>query len=171
MQDEDTKFWTWFRSGLRRLSQRYPPIYATLHKAKRPYNGPNKRQKVCYECAECHGLFSSKEVAVDHIEAAGSLRCKEDVADFVDKLFCGEDGLQVLCKQCHDIKSYCDKYDCSKEYAIAAKDVAVFKKLGIKEMKQKLLTIPEICEIIPTVKQTKKAFVELFTEYRMKGVK
>jgi len=132
--DDDKAFWTWFRSGLRRLSQRYPSLYSVLAEAKRPYNGPNKRQKVCYECAECKGLFSGKDVAVDHIEACGALTCKQDVADFVDKLFCGKEGLQVLCKTCHDLKTIMDKNGVSKEEAYVMQDLTKFK--GMKAADQ-----------------------------------
>jgi len=126
---DDKKFWTWFRSGLRRLSQRYPTLYSVLHEAKRPYNGPNKRQKVCYECADCKGLFSGKDVAVDHIIACGSLTCKEDVADFIDRLFCDKEGLQVLCKTCHDLKTVMDKNGVTKEEALIMQKVTQFSKL------------------------------------------
>lgn len=149
MSQADNKFWPWLRSGLRRLSQRYPPLYAVLAKAKRSYDGPNKRQKVCYECAECHGLFPGKEVAVDHIEACGSLTCKEDVADFIDKLFCEESKLQVLCKNCHDFKTLMDKYGYTKEEAIIEKQVIAFRKLSATEQ-TKLLQESIKCDTMPT---------------------
>ena len=167
-KDDDKQFWTWFRSGLRRLSQLYPPIYAALAKAKRPYNGPNKRQKVCYECAECGELYSSKEVAVDHVIPAGKLQSKSDIAEFVDKLFCGESGLQVLCKSCHDLKSYIEKTGLSKEEAISRKEIIAFSKLPVNEMKN-VLTCHEKYETIRSVveskaKPSKKFLTEMYEQ-------
>src|SRR5689334_11990647 len=60
------EFYTWLRSGLRKLSRRWSAIYEALDKAKVPYKGDNKRRKWSYVCAECDMLFESKQVAVDH---------------------------------------------------------------------------------------------------------
>lgn len=129
MKQEDKKFWQFLRSGLRRLSQRYPPLYEALAAAKRPYNGPNKRQKVCYECAECKGLFPTKDVAVDHIKPCGPLNCKSDVPEFIETLFCEGSNLQVLCSTCHNLKTIMDKHSCTKEEAIIIQKVAAFNKM------------------------------------------
>jgi 5-methylcytosine-specific restriction endonuclease McrA len=76
-----------------------------MNRAKRKYEGENKRQKFAYECGPCKGLFKAKDVQVDHIQPAGSLLSRQDLPQFVERLYCGEDGLQVLCKQCHQIKT------------------------------------------------------------------
>lgn len=121
-------FFTWLRSGLRKLSQRHAPIYEALAAAKRPYVGDNPRQKVCYECAECKGLFSAKQVAVDHREECGSLNGWEDVQGFMQRLFCEKEGLDILCHPCHDIKTYMHKHGVTREEATLEKEViAIFK--------------------------------------------
>ena len=162
--NESDKFWTWFRSGLRKLSQRYPPLYATLAKAKHPYVGPNKRQKFCYKCAECGGLFKAEDVAVDHIIPAGKLLGKQDVAEFVDKLFCGEDGLQVLCSTCHNLKTYMEKTGLPREEAFIRKQVIAFSKLPVAEMLN-VLQVSDKYETIRSeikIKNTKKHLVSLY---------
>lgn len=126
---DEKKFWTWLRSGLRSMSRRYPPIYSALAAAKRPYNGPNKKQKVCYECAKCGVLESAKNVAVDHRVDCGKLASWEDVQGFMARLFCGDDGLDVLCHSCHDVKTYMSKYNVSEADAIIAKEAARIMKL------------------------------------------
>ena len=133
---EKTKpnFYTWLRSGLRKLSRRWPPTYEALADAKVAYVGENKRRKFSYVCAICGRLFDAKSVAVDHIEPAGSLSCKEDIASFIEKLFCGKEGLQVLCKDnCHAAKTYAEKMNISFEEAKLAKDVIAFSKLSLDE--------------------------------------
>ena len=43
------------------------------------------------------------------MKPAGSLNCKEDLAGFVERLFCELDNLQVLCEKCHDVKTKLEK--------------------------------------------------------------
>lgn len=96
------------RSMLRRAWMLDPERLATLINARRAYKGVNVRQKWEYMCATCsqdkkwHML---KEVVVDHILPCGSFLGPEDFATFVPNLFCNRDNLQVLCKECHKIKT------------------------------------------------------------------
>ena len=109
MPKKQPEFFTWLRSTLRAASRRYPTLYKALAAAKRPYKGPNTRQKVEYVCAMCKQGFPAKEVSIDHIIDAGSLKCWEDLQGFSQRLFCSLEELQVLCKKCHDSKSYSTK--------------------------------------------------------------
>ena len=126
-------FFTWLRSGLRKMSQRHAPIYEALAAAKRPYVGSNPRQKVCYECAKCKSLVSAKECAVDHRIDCGTLKSWEDVQGFMERLFCSKDGLDVLCHECHDIKTYMAKHGVTEQEAIVAKEVINILKTESKE--------------------------------------
>lgn len=55
-----------------------------------------------YLCQSCAQVFGPKEVQVDHIvpvtppEFSGI-----EWTEYVERLFCGIDGLRVLCKGCH----------------------------------------------------------------------
>jgi len=122
------EFFTWLRSGLRKISRTYPPIYKALADAKRPYVGDNARQRVCYLCAKCLKTYSTKEVAIDHRIDCGSLKCWEDVQGFMQRLFCGVEGLDVLCHTCHDIKTAQTRYGLSEEEAKILKEVAAIMK-------------------------------------------
>lgn len=92
-------FWSFIRSGLRAKSQRWPPKYAVLNECKRTVTG--KRHRFEHQCSECNKWHPKKNVEVDHILPAGSLKGLDDLAGFVDRLFCEIDGLRVLCKPCH----------------------------------------------------------------------
>ena len=46
-----------------------------------------------------------KEVVVDHILPSGTFLEPKDFMTFVPNLFCSVDHLQVLCKDCHKIKT------------------------------------------------------------------
>lgn len=100
-----SRFYGFLRSALRSAFNRYPVKWEVLRGAQRPYEGPDKRVKWEYVCAKCGGWFRSKEVSVDHVVPAGSLNSFGDLAGFAERLFCGPDGLQVLCTTCHASKT------------------------------------------------------------------
>ena len=107
----ESAFWSFIRSALRQKSRWWKPITQCKLKARRPYKGPNKRQKFEYQCKQCQQWFPDKQVNVDHITPAGTLRCANDLPGFVERLFCEIDGLQVLCSKCHDKKTKQEKDD------------------------------------------------------------
>jgi 5-methylcytosine-specific restriction endonuclease McrA len=105
----ESAFWSFIRSALRQKSRWWKPITECKMKARRPYRGPNKRQKFEYLCNSCKTWFPDKQINVDHIVGAGSLNCGQDLPGFVDRLFCEQDNLQVLCTTCHDHKTKLEK--------------------------------------------------------------
>lgn len=106
----EAAFWGFLRSGFRQMSRRWPPVVRqALHAARRPYDGPNTRQKWEYGCACCGDWFMGKEVAVDHVEALGPLKSWADVVGFLQRLFVEVDGLRVVCHVCHDRRTQGDR--------------------------------------------------------------
>ena len=105
----ESQFWSFIRSALRQKSRWWKPILQCKHKARRTYKGPNKRQKFEYQCAFCENWFPEKHINVDHVRPAGSLNSAIDLPGFVERLFCEQDNLQVLCSNCHDEKTKLEK--------------------------------------------------------------
>lgn len=105
----ESAFWSFIRSALRQKSRWWKPITQAKLQAKRPYKGPNKRQKFEYQCATCLKWYADKHINVDHIVPAGSLNCANDLPGFVERLFCEIDNLQVLCEACHNVKTQQEK--------------------------------------------------------------
>ena len=99
----EAQYFSYIRGGLRRLSTRYPVKYAVRLANRRTVKG--KRHKFEYQCAECNKWKKDKDVDVDHIIPAGSLRKYDDLPGFVERLFCEADGMQILCKICHKKKT------------------------------------------------------------------
>lgn len=94
------------RAVLRRLSMQMPVIRMVKLANRRKYTGPRRQQKFEYQCAVCHQWFPEKEIQVDHIVPAGSMRTFEDVGPFARRLlFCSISDMQVLCHQHHREKS------------------------------------------------------------------
>jgi len=59
-----------------------------------------------FTCAGCSGVFGADSVQVDHIDPIGPF--KGDWGDYINRTFCEQDNLQVLCKGCHKVKSKAD---------------------------------------------------------------
>ena len=113
-----SRFWSFIRGALRAKFRSWPPKYhAKAFASRAVQDGVYKTGRHAgepkyvnyYECAECHQQFRDKDVEVDHIIPAGSLKCKEDLPAFVDRMFCSAEHLQVICKPCHKIKTAEDR--------------------------------------------------------------
>ena len=105
----ESAFWGFIRSALRQKSRWWKPVTQCKLNAKRPYKGSNKRQKFEYQCNKCKKWFPDKQINVDHILPAGELNKADDLPGFVERLFVEQSGLQVLCVNCHDIKTKQEK--------------------------------------------------------------
>lgn len=84
---------------LRRISYQWPPRKEAIRRAR--------VERGSYKCATCEGLFGPKEIQLDHInpvvdEEAGFI----DFNTYIDRLFCSTEGFQVLCRTCHDTKTF-----------------------------------------------------------------
>lgn len=101
------KFQSFIKSTLRKGSTRWPPKYEVLNAAKRgkQINHSSGRLAEHFECAECHALFPGASVVVDHIEPVVPVSGFVSWDDVISRLFCDVEGLQVLCKECHKVKT------------------------------------------------------------------
>ena len=102
----ESQFWQFIRSNLRLATRKWPPKNQCRKSARRPSKRKDKRIKWEYQCADCKKWWLQKETQVDHIVEAGTLKAFEDLPGFVERLFCEEGGLQVLCLDCHKKKKH-----------------------------------------------------------------
>lgn len=101
----ESGFWGFIRSALRQKSRWWKPILECKRRNRRPYKGPNKRQKWEVQCNICKNWFMDKFINVDHIKPVGTLKSASDLPLFIENLFCEIDNLQCACKKCHDDKT------------------------------------------------------------------
>lgn len=103
----ESKFQSFIKSILRSGSQRWPPKYKVLNDAKRgkQLNTTTGRIAEHYECSECGNLFPSKLVVVDHINPVVPTTGFISWDNVIYRMFCSGLGLQVLCKECHKVKT------------------------------------------------------------------
>jgi len=89
------------RSMLRSLSRWWKPMQLALKASSTTYT-VGRAKRVMFLCAQCNKLHERKNVEVNHIEPAGSLKDYNDLPSFCEKLFVEDiTKLEVLCKPCH----------------------------------------------------------------------
>jgi len=159
----ESAYLAWIRSALRSKSLRWPPRSEALELARRPYKGPNKRQKWEYQCAICGEWHNAKNVIVDHHPvAAGSILSVEDIGPFANNLYCEVDNLRVLDKVCHDIWTVADAQQISFEEARTLKTIIDLLKPANKSKMQALLDLNGyVCR---NPEQRRKALMEIFNK-------
>lgn len=99
----EARYFGFIRSALRSAFQKWGPKHEAKKRAKVQYN--------TYVCAHCDKWYASSQVEVDHIKPAGSLKKFDDLPGFVERMFCEAEGFQVLCKECHQVKTNKEKAD------------------------------------------------------------
>lgn len=83
---------------LRRASYRWPARSQALKSAR--------IERGLYLCANCKNTFKNKEIKIDHINPVVDIKTGfNGFDDFIDRLLCDADGLQILCSNCHDNKT------------------------------------------------------------------
>lgn len=103
----EARFMSFIKSGLRATSRKWNPISVCQSNAR--------VERGIYECASCkehfpptykEGRKKVKNLFVDHIEPVVNPETGFTTWDeYIERLFCEVDNLQVLCGKCHDEKS------------------------------------------------------------------
>lgn len=91
------------RSGMRR----YPPKFECLNEAKqgRKINPRSGRLAEHYLCNGCKESFPKADVQCDHVLPVVPASGFTTWDEYIDRMFCKVDNLQVLCSTCHKIKT------------------------------------------------------------------
>lgn len=99
----NAKFKGWIISLLRRGTLRWPPRSEVLREARtqRKINEASGRLAQHYKCAICNGEFVLKSVQVNHKDAVITSEGFTTWDNYIERMFCSYDKLEVLCKNCH----------------------------------------------------------------------
>ena len=100
------------RSMLRKGSMRWRPKNEVKKKARHHTKLPGKTARLVFhaKCADCGELVPETDTAVDHIKPVVDPELGfTSWDDFINRLYCEEDNLQVLCNDCHLIKTADEK--------------------------------------------------------------
>ena len=113
-----SQYISWIRGGLRKLWSRHPSK-TELRKATRKKLDNGKGRAVYHnQCAMCKEWKKTADTEVDHLKCNPPFRDLKDIQAYVQNLLgVGVGDLQILCKPCHKIKTYSERYGVSIEEA------------------------------------------------------
>ena len=124
------------RGAIRRSWMRFPTKLALLEMNCIPDMREETKTKWLYRCAHCDGLFKAADIEVDHKKGENPCNTLEDVAQYAQSLLgVSWDDLQILCKPCHLIKTYVERFGVTEfEASVMIKAAPVLKKnaAGVK---------------------------------------
>ena len=135
------------RGAIRRVFTRSPIIREVMMKVRKEFPKLNKdgrkakKNAIKYLCNVCQQYIGSTKISVDHIIPVVSI--EEGFIDwntFVERLFCDITNLQVICDDCHQLKTNQER---SKRTAI--KDM---QALDLLEQNIKNITKKEISKYL-----------------------
>lgn len=89
------------RGMLRRMTRFWKPKQLALKAVSKVVISGGKKT-IRYQCKHCREWYIGKNVEVNHIIPAGSLKSYADLPSFCENLFVEDITLlEVLCKECH----------------------------------------------------------------------
>jgi len=99
----EARYNSFVKGGLRSASQRWPPKYKVLAAAcvGTRINPDSGRMAKHYTCARCENVFVQKMVEVNHLQSVIPPTGFDSWDGVIERMFCEEHGLEVLCKPCH----------------------------------------------------------------------
>lgn len=102
----EARYQGFIKNQLRSATRKWAPISDCLKKArtKRGHYLCNKCGKEVTTTKVINGR-RVKNVSVDHVDPIVPVTGWVGWEDYINKMFCEEDNLQLLCKTCHDEKS------------------------------------------------------------------
>ena len=114
----DARFRSFVTSALRAASRRWPPKYKALKEAfvGRKTNKKTGKLAMHYKCAKCKKHFVAADVQVDHVLPVVDPKVGfVSWDDFINRIFCEIENLQVMCKPCHKVKTEEEKLERKKK--------------------------------------------------------
>ncbi len=133
-----SEFMAMIRSSLKEDTKYWKPKLRYKNERCRPYTGTNKTIKEEGQCEHCDKWFAKSALQVDHKDPCGSLNELDDMKDFTLRTFMEtQDAWQLLCKPCHEIKTYAERYGVTEEQATIRKKEILDSKTKPKRVKLK----------------------------------
>ncbi len=139
---EETDYWknesqylTWLRGQFRKMWMDFIPKNEFLTEncfpitnEEKAFHKLHKQTKTAGKCVFCKKIFGKSRLQVDHKTPAGSMLTYEDAPQYLFRLLCSKENMQLTCKSCHEIKSYSDKYHMTYQEASKEKQAIAFSK-------------------------------------------
>ena len=104
----EARYRSFIISTLRRSSSRWGPRNTAKKNARHHEKLPNATGRMVFhsKCACCADLVPETTSSVDHIDPVIDPNVGFESWDtYITRMYCEEEGFQVLCKPCHDTKT------------------------------------------------------------------
>lgn len=141
--DNETQFCDWLRNKFRDIWSDYPvrtnfkaSMLVPVNDELREKYGLHPRTRKAGQCVYCKNLFKSTDLEVDHIKGEASFKNVLEIVSYLDHLLCEIDNMQLVCKKCHGIKTYAERYQMSFEDARLEKTVIAWCKQSPAKQKE-----------------------------------
>ncbi len=156
----ESAYLSFIRGGIRRYLWSKNPVKLEFEKESQvliPNDNPKSSKRFPqvkgFKCNHCGGLFKANQVQCDHRTGEHSLRSTSEIQSFIEGIvFIKKEDLQMLCKPCHAIKSYAERYGLTIAEAGPIKQAIDFEKKGVK----KVIDFLEKSGIIPASTKEKR---------------
>lgn len=153
------------RSAIRNVWMKHDTKLAYLYERTIPDLDPSTRTKWLIQCECCGEMFKLGDVEINHKIGENPLLSFEDVLPFTKSILgVGFDDIEVLCKTCHSILTYSERYGVSIEEARRTK--SVIKKLDqtVAAQKKELVAAGFTKQEVSNEEKRRECYMKLLGE-------
>jgi ribosomal protein L44E len=152
----ESEYWAWLRGELRRLWQHWKPrnklkmdrrvkvtVLDSRGVPKKYKTGKRVGELVTrYEiqCEICNEFHMQSNIEADHVEPSGACTNAVEAATFLYRLLVSSDKLRLVCKECHKIHTYAERYGISFEESAKKKRIIELTKIPVDKQREILLS-------------------------------
>jgi hypothetical protein len=136
----EKKLCTDLRSAIRSVWMTHNTKLSYLYEHTIPDMNPATRTKWLVQCECCKEMFKLSDVEINHKVGEHSLKTLEDILPFAQSILgVSYDDIEILCKGCHSILTYSQRYDMG--FDEAKKEKLVIEKVNqtVAAQKKELL--------------------------------
>ena len=161
----EASYWSWLRGQIRRIWSKYPiatnfknSMCRKATKADKLKYSLHPSTKLIGQCQQCKRWYAKSKLQIDHITPSEGCTSYETAHSFLDhNTMVGPEDLQLLCTECHKIKSHADNKGLSIEEAKEDKKKIAFFKQDLGDIKRQLKELGATEEDLKNAK-TREAF-------------
>jgi hypothetical protein len=142
LQLTDKKICSMMRSNVRKSWMMSPIRLLKLEMTRIPDMNPDTLTKWLWLCVCCKDKFKLPDVQTDHICGEHQLKTLSDIEPFTRSIMDVKlDDMQILCKNCHEIKTYAERSGISFDEATIEKAIILWMKTFSIDEQKILLTL------------------------------
>jgi hypothetical protein len=153
------------RSAIRGVWMKHETKLAYLYERTVPDMNPNTRTKWLIQCECCGEMFKLGDVEINHKRGENQLLSFEDVLPFTKSILgVGFNDIEVLCKDCHSIQTYSERYGVSLEEAKLEKYVIQKINQTVAIQKKELLAYGYKASEVSNEEKRRDAYRQILKE-------